>query len=448
MSKNLSPAEVDEYQSRPIPMSGRLGFKQPAWVWSGFGIAFICAVIGGVIQQGLGTWPAIAAILLGNVILFFYASALGYASGKWGMNFPLTVRATFGRVGAVLPILVLAALVTGWYSFHTWLTADIIRVAFDVETPWIIAAAAVAIGAVYAAPVIFGIKSMALVRQIAIPAMVLFVVYYLIVKVIPVGSDLFAREGDGSVSFWGGVGLAWATFAVSGTMTGDIVRYVRSGKQAVGVTGVAFLLSNGPFMILGALFAAAINNPDVPYFLDTDSSLILLALAAIAVLSTWSTADACLYNASMGISNSFKGITWQKAGITAAVLGILLAASGVIGNVTNILITIGLVVPPVGAVIITDYFVLRRGHGFGADRVSPINWAAIAATLAGIGTGIAAHILWPQVLFGLPGMIVTAVTYLVLARVGGAALGAEEPTLPTDAEFQAPGVLAHADERP
>lgn len=102
----------------------------------------------------------------------------------------------------------------------------------------------------------------------------------------------------------GGVGMAWATFAVSGTMTGDIVRYVKTGGQAVGVTGVAFLFSNGPFMILGALFAAAINDPTVPYFLDTDGTFTLVALAAIAILSTWSTADPCLYNATLGFSTA------------------------------------------------------------------------------------------------------------------------------------------------
>lgn len=427
-------AHVDEYQSRPVPLNERLGFRQPAWVWSGFGIAFICAVIGGSIQQGLGTTSAIVAIILGNVILFFYASALGYASGKWGMNFPLTVRAVFGRSGAHLPVIVLALLVTGWFSFHTWLTADILKVAFDIQSGWVVAAAAVIVGALYAGPVIFGIKSMALVRQIAIPAMILFVIYYLVVKVIPVGGDLFTREGDGSVTFWGGVGMAWATFAVSGTMTGDIVRYVKTGRQAVGVTGVAFLFSNGPFMILGALFAAAINNPDVPYFLDTDSTPTLLALAAIAILSTWSTADACLYNATLGFSNSFSGFTWQRAGILATIIGIVLAASGLIANVSNILIAIGLIVPPVGAAIITDYFLQRRGFGFGADRLSDTNWAAIAATLAGIGIGIIAYFNWPQVIFGIPGMIITATVYWALATRFGKAIGAEPPSVPTAAE--------------
>ena len=439
MSTPAATTETEEYHSTPVPMAGRLGFKQPAWVWSGFGIAFICAVIGGAIQQGLGTTNAILAIIAGNAILFVYASALGYASGKWGLNFPLTVGAVFGGRGSVVPILILAVLVTGWFSFHVWLTADILKAAFTIESTVGVAVIALGVGLIYAIPVIFGIKSMALVRQIAIPAMVIFVLYYLITKVIPAGSALFESTGTGEMSFVTGVGLAWATFAVSGTMTGDIVRYTRTGKQAIGVTALAFLLSNAPFMILGAFFAAAIDDPTVPYFLDSSSMRVLIPLAAIAILSTWSTADACLYNAAMGFSNSVPNFNWRRAALLGTALGLIAAMSGVIANVTTLLITIGLIVPPVGGVIISDYFLVRRQHGFGMDRRSPVNIAAIIAVTLGIATGVFMYFSFPTFIFGIPGITVSLVSYALLAKAFGATLGAEEPTVPNMAEAE--GVL-------
>ena len=67
----------EEFHDKPVPLRARLGFKEPVLVWSGFGIAYICAVIGGLIQQGLGTTNAILAILLGNFILFLYSAAIG-----------------------------------------------------------------------------------------------------------------------------------------------------------------------------------------------------------------------------------------------------------------------------------------------------------------------------------------------------------------------------------
>src|SRR5207244_13588598 len=81
----VSTAQEDvreEFHSKPVPLSARLGFRDPALVWSGFGIAYICAVIGGLIQQGLGTTNAILAIALGNFILFLYSAAIGYGDRK------------------------------------------------------------------------------------------------------------------------------------------------------------------------------------------------------------------------------------------------------------------------------------------------------------------------------------------------------------------------------
>lgn len=415
----------EEFHDKPVPLSARLGFKDPALVWSGFGIAYICAVIGGLIQQGLGTTQAILAILLGNFILFLYSAAIGYANGKWGLNFPLTVSAVFGRKGAKIPIFVMAVLVTGWYAFQAWLTADIFRVAFGLEGKALIGVMAAVIAVIFALPVIFGIKWMANLMKIALPAMLVFAVYYLFTKVLPAGGAIFEQAGNGNLAFMAGVGMAWSTFVVSGTMTGDIVRYTRTGKQAVWVTAVAFVFSNAPFMILGALISAAIGNPEVVYFMDEKTVAVLLPLIVIAILSNWSTCDACLYNATMGFTNSIPGLNWKKAAIFGSVIGIIAAGTGIIGNVVNWLILLGLIVPPIGGAIIADYFVIRgNDRGFGVERDTDFNWAAVIAVVAGIAIGWWVNKAFPTFLFGAAGIAVSFVVYVVLAKAAGEALGA------------------------
>ena len=426
----------EEFHSKPVPLAQRLGFREPALVWSGFGIAFICAVIGGQIQQGMGTTDAILAILLGNFILFAYSALIGYPSGKWGVNFPLAVQYVFGRRGSVIPILILALLVTGWYAFQAWLTADILRVAFDLEGVVVVGIIATVAGIVYAIPVIFGIRQMALVRKIAIPAMVLFAGYYLITRVIPAGGEIFSREGNGSIAFLTGVGMAWATFAVSGTMTGDIVRYTRTGKQALGVTAVAFIFSNAPFMIIGALIAATINNPDVVYFFDQKSLAVLIPLVVLAILSNWSTCDACLYNAAMGFSNSIPGFTWRRAAVFGSIIGLIAAATGFISNIVVWLLTIGLLVPPIGGTIIADYYVIRGEHGFRVGRDSAINWAAIIAVVIGVLLGYWVQVQYPNFLFGITGIVSSFVAYVVLAKLAPGPLGAGIGTSSTGAEAE------------
>lgn len=424
----------EEFHSKPVPLRSRLGFKEPALVWSGFGIAYICAVIGGLIQQGLGTGDAILAIVLGNFILFLYSAAIGYANGKWGLNFPLTVKAVFGESGAVLPILIMAVLVTGWYAFQAWLTADILRVALGIESGLAIGILAAIIAILMGLPVIFGIKWMANLMKVALPLMIVFATYYLFAKVIPAGSSLFSGAGTGKISFMTGVGMAWSTFVVSGTMTGDIVRYAKSGKQAVWITGVAFLFSNAPFMVLGALISAAINDPGVTYFLQPGLGLGLVALVGIAILSNWSTCDACLYNATMGYSNAVPGLNWRNAAIVGTIIGVIAAGTGLIGNIVNWLILLGLIVPPIGGAIIADYYVVRGERGFGVVRNAKFNWAAMIAVVAGILVGYYVNQTYPTFLFGAAGIATSFIVYTILGKASAASLGAELSDTPSGAE--------------
>ena len=413
----------DRYQSSPVPINARQGFRGPALVWSGFGAAFICAVIGGIIQRGLGTVEAVIAILLGNWILFVYSAAIGFASGKWGMNFSLTAKAVFGERGALVPILLLALLVTGWFAFQGALTAEILRTVFVIEDPLLVVLLAVAASSVFALPVIWDLKHMVTVMKLALPAMILFAAYYLIAKVAPAGSQILERAGDGGMTFSTGVAMAWATFVVSGTMTGDIVRFTKTGNQAVTVTAVAFLLSNAPFMLLGALMAAAYSAPGLEYLFDR-SSAWLLPFAAIAILSNWASCDACLSNATLGLTNAFPRLPWRLAAVTSLMVAVVAVASRLTDALEAWLMLLAVVVPPVGAVVITDYFVVRRADGFGALRNAQVNWAAMLSLAAGVASAYWVKQLDPDLLFPAFGLFSTAICYIVLSRLKPQALGA------------------------
>lgn len=411
----------DEYHSQPVPATKRLGFRDPALIWAGFAIAYICAVIGGTIQTGLGMPTAIYAITLGNFILFIYSSFIAYIAGKWGLNFPLMVKAVFGRKGALLPILILAFLVTGWYAFQTWLTADILRVAFNLEKSPGIAAITVLIGIAYAMPTVLGVKSMSKFMQIALPGMIIFALYYLFTKVVPAGPEVLSRPGTGEMTFMTGVALTWSTFVVSGTMTGDIVRFTRSGAQAIGVSAVAFFVANNAFMLLGAFISAAINNPKVEYFFDSSSLFVVLPLVIIAFLSNGSTCDACLYNATLGFTNAFHSFTWRAAAVFGMVIGLIAAATGLISNIVNFLILLGLLVPPIGGAIIADYYFIHRGRSLDLEGNSDFNWLAITAVIAGIIAGYYVNVNFPNFLFGVAGIFVTLAVYLILHYAMGTA---------------------------
>ncbi|SIS06502.1 cytosine permease [Natronorubrum daqingense] len=411
--------DQDEWAERRVPDSERLGVWEPATVWIGFAIAFSIAFIGSQIYFGLGMPEALYAIVLGNVFLAIYSSLIAVASVDGGLNFPLQMKEAFGKKGALLPIAVVGLLVNGWYAFQAWLAADVVRAAWDPS--WYILVIGVVI--LFGLPSLIGVGAMSdVVEKLVIPIMLMFAAYILFVQVIPAGTSILSQPAPGeSIPFFVGVGLTWGTFAVSGTATGDIVRFAEDSKQAVLATIIAFLICNTSMMVLGALSAAALNSLD-PYF-GMIGLLGSIPVVAVAVVSLWSTCDACHYNATMSYTNLSSIISWRIAGVLGILGALVTATTEVISNLENWLNLISILVPPIGGIIIADYFLLRRGFGYAETRVSNYNWAAIASFAAAVGVNYYAYVNHPQVLPGLAGLLFCLVVYPIIVKVGVNVLG-------------------------
>jgi cytosine permease len=76
------------------PLSERRGVLYPAFVWSGFTAVFSCLIIGNRLHVALGTIDAAIAVVLGSWLLFLYSAAIGFACGRWGLNFQIMLKAS------------------------------------------------------------------------------------------------------------------------------------------------------------------------------------------------------------------------------------------------------------------------------------------------------------------------------------------------------------------
>jgi len=421
-------SERDEWADRRVPDSARLGIWKPATVWIGFAIAFSIAFIGSQIYFGLGMPEALYAIMVGNVVLAIYSALIAVASVDGGLNFPLQVKEAFGEKGALIPIAVIGILVNGWYAFQAWLAADVIRAA------WGLAWYPLVIGVVvlFGVPSLVGVDAMSkVVEKLVIPVMLLFAGYILLMQVIPAGPSVLNQPAPGeSIPFLVGVGLTWGTFAVSGTATGDIVRFAENSKQAVLATLVAFLVCNTGMMVLGALSAAALDGLD-PYF-GMIGLLGSVPIVLVATVSLWSTCDACHYNATMGYTNLSSIISWRVAAVVGILTAVVTATTEVISNLQSWLTLIGILVPPIGGIIIADYFVVRRGTGYDETRVANYNWVAIATLLVALAVNYYAYVRLPRVLPGSLGLVICLIGYPIAVRAGSTVLGNER----MDTEFE------------
>lgn len=412
----MSKPETSEIS--PIPLSHRRGLLHPAFAWSGFSSAFASIVIGGQLQAGLGTSDALLASVIGSWLLFIYSAAIGFAAGRWGLNFQLTLTAVFGRAGALLPGVLLAGLVAGWFGYHIGLTTQILADAFGPEATS--TAAFLVIGVLFAAPVVSGLSHGFNLTAIGVPAMVLFAVIVFSRMVLPGWENLLDGPLGGSLSFGTGVCIVFGMFVVSGTMTGDIVRYCRTGNEAIQVMAVGFIFSNVPFLLLGVLISAAGIGFGQLFGSFGALSWLLLALVFISHLTT---CDACLANASVTLKSAFPAVPWTVLSAGAALFGALLALGGIVSSLFDWAMFLTAVVPPVGGIIVADYYVVRAHIGFSRGRDVRFNTAALIALGLSVVTALLIWRFLADYITPLVGAPLAGFVYLALATIAPNGLG-------------------------
>ena len=75
----------------------------------------------GLIAGGMSWKQAIGTILLGNLIVLIPMILNAHAGTKYGIPFPVYVRASFGVRGANIPAVLRALVACGWFGIQTWI---------------------------------------------------------------------------------------------------------------------------------------------------------------------------------------------------------------------------------------------------------------------------------------------------------------------------------------
>src|SRR5438067_8274786 len=89
----------------------------------------------GLIAGGMNWWQAVGTILLGNLIVLLPMLLNAHAGTKYGIPFPVFIRASFGVKGANLPAVLRALVACGWFGIQTWIGGQAIESMLKVVAP-------------------------------------------------------------------------------------------------------------------------------------------------------------------------------------------------------------------------------------------------------------------------------------------------------------------------
>ena len=365
----------EEYEHKPVPANARRSMFSVVMVWAGFPMIITGAMTGSILVLGMGFSNALKAMVIGNLIMFAYVGALGLLGTKRGMNFALLASIVFGRKGYVFASGLLSTLLLGWYAVQTGITGALISSTYAQNYILMTVIA----GILYIGITFIGVRGLHLIGVISIP---LFVVLGLWVAFDAASTTtwdaIYAYAGNNGIATMSmGVGLTVVItlFIDAGTVTADFNRWAADGKSSLVATFSAFPFANLVAMLVGGVMTAALAVPDAnPFGVDNMFGYMnakqITWLSVLAFLFLYinlgSVCAHCLYNAASGWSRILRSHMRLWASLLGAI-GIIVAAGNVWAFFIEWLSLLGILVPPIGAIILVDQYIIRKDSKIDAD---------------------------------------------------------------------------------
>jgi len=121
----------------PIPFENRTwGLYNYASLWVAMSVCIPTYMLAsGLIAGGMSWWQAILTILLGNLIVLVPMLLNAHAGTRYGIPFPVFVRASFGVKGANVPAVLRALVACGWFGIQTWIGGQAIYSMLQIAWP-------------------------------------------------------------------------------------------------------------------------------------------------------------------------------------------------------------------------------------------------------------------------------------------------------------------------
>ena len=407
----------------PIPLERRTwGLYNYASLWVAMSVCIPTYMLAsGLIAGGMNWWESIGTILLGNLIVLVPMLLNAHAGTKYGIPFPVFVRASFGVRGANVPAVLRALVACGWFGIQTWIGGQAIFAMLSILWPAAKGSSAglwicfFAFWALNIFVILRGIETIKFLEGVAAPFMLaigLLLLWWITNLAGGLGPVLrapskFATTAD-FIRFFipsltGMVGF-WATVALN---IPDFTRYARSQRdqalgQAIGLPTAMTLYSFIGVAVTSAsavIFGEAIWNPVELLQRFNRPVVALIALVALLIATLNTNVAANVVSPSNDFSNlNPRRISFRTGGLITGVIGVLLMPWKLLGDfsayIFGWLVGYSGLLGPIAGIMIADYFVLRRCR-LNVDALyltkgeysysNGVNWRAIVA----LGVGIA-----------------------------------------------------------
>jgi NCS1 family nucleobase:cation symporter-1 len=421
-----------------------------------------------LIAKGMDWKQAVGTVLIGNLIVLIPMLLNAHAGAKYGIPFPVFIRAPFGVRGANLPAILRAIVACGWFGIQSWIGGQAIHAMLVVIWPSLAGSP----GPLWASFLFFwllnmvvvwrGVESIRRLQAFGAPFMFVMAALLLIwirIKAGSFGSMLstpsqFHTTGAFLAVFFPSLTAMvgyWSTLALN---IPDFTRYSKSQTaQAWGQAfGLPVAMALYTFVGIAAtsasvvLFGHPIWNPIELIGAFHQPFVAFVALIAVLIATMNVNIGANVVSPSNDFSNLYpRLISFRTGGLITGFLGIAMCPWKLLATpdayIFGWLIGYSGLLGPVAGIMVADYFLIRKTeldvnslyHSEGAYHYARgINPRAIVALVLGVVIALAGlairplHFLYDYAWF--VGFFISGAVYVLLMKISAPALAGELET--------------------
>ena len=389
-----------------------------------FGICLTLPTLytGAITAQNLGFIGTAQAIGLASLVLAMMSIPAAIVGAETRLSSYLIIEFVFGKKGSDFVNALLGLTLLGWFAVTAGFFGETLAIAFNEffsSSPptWLLTLIS---SALIIITTIFGFKAIDRLALFAVPLLILFLIY---VSNLSLGetsfADILAIEGEDPSYFTTAVSTIIGSLIVGVVLIPDLARYARSVKDCI----TASLLGNG----IGNSFSMLIGvSPAmVTGLLDPMAYMIALGLVlsafVILVFATWTTNSVNLYSTTLAVAIIKTKTPEWKLAIICGVVGTALAMVGVTEHFIEFLEWLGVIVPPVAGIYLTDYFYLKQKNYSMSlrEKLPDYDLGAMVAWIVGTSVSAVAFVTEFSLttIPSLDALIITIPIYLLCRRV-------------------------------
>jgi NCS1 family nucleobase:cation symporter-1 len=410
----------------------------------------------GLIAGGMNWFQAVFTVLLGNLIVLIPMLLNAHAGTRYGIPFPVFIRASFGVRGANIPAILRALVACGWFGIQAWIGGQAMHSLLQIAWP----AAARIPGSSWLCFFFFwgvnmlviwrGIETIKFLQGIGAPLMLtvgVVLLFWITRKAGGFGPVLdrpskFHSNGEFIRFFFpaltGMIGF-WSTVTLN---IPDFTRYAKSQRAQI----VGQALGLPPAMTLYAFIGVAVTSASVVLFGEPiwDPVVLLgrfnqplvafIALIAILLATLNTNVAANVVSPANDFSNLRPSlISFRTGGLITGVVGILMMPWKLMSDFSHYifgwLVGCSALLGPIAGIMICDYYIVRCRHldvedlyrrGGVYEYKHGFNGKAIVALVIGVAVALMGlaipDLRWLYDYAWFVGLFVAGAVYVLLMR--------------------------------